>query len=217
MPLAIAAVVLLLDQLTKHWAVNALADGRIIDVVGSLRWNLAFNRGMAFSQGEGLGPIIGVVALVVVVVLLVSIGQSTSRWYPIAVGLIIGGALGNVTDRLVRGEGWFRGGVVDFIDVQWWPIFNIADIAVTVGGILLLLTSFFAPDPADDPGGDARRRAAASHAPGHGRSGDRHMIREELPSALDGQRLDRVVALVADISRSAAATVIEQRRRPRRR
>ena len=57
--LAIAAVVLLLDQLTKHWAVNALADDRIIDVVGSLRWNLAFNRGMAFSQGAGLGPIIG--------------------------------------------------------------------------------------------------------------------------------------------------------------
>ena len=53
---------LLLDQLTKHWAVNALSDGRVVDVVGSLRWNLAFNRGMAFSQGEGLGPIIGVVA-----------------------------------------------------------------------------------------------------------------------------------------------------------
>ena len=161
-PLAIAAVVLLLDQLTKHWAVNALSDGRVVDVVGSLRWNLAFNRGMAFSQGEGLGPIIGVVALVVVVVLLVSIGQSTSRWYPIAVGLIIGGALGNVSDRLLRGEGWLRGGVVDFIDVQWWPIFNIADIAVTVGGMLLLLTSFFAPDPADEHDDDAAGTADAT-------------------------------------------------------
>jgi signal peptidase II len=144
-PLAIAAVVVLLDQLTKHWALNALADGHVIDLIGSLRFNLAFNRGMAFSQAEGLGPVIGVVALVVVVVLLVSVGRSTSRWYPLAVGLIIGGALGNITDRLFRGDGWLRGGVVDFIDVQWWPIFNVADMAVTIGGVLLLLTSVLAP------------------------------------------------------------------------
>ena len=86
---------------------------------------------MAFSQGTGLGPVIGVVALLVVVGLLVSIGRSTSPLYPLAVGLIIGGAVGNLVDRLFRSPGWFRGGVVDFIDVQWWPIFNVADIAVT--------------------------------------------------------------------------------------
>lgn len=163
-PLVIAGVVLLLDQLTKHWAVNALADGRVIDVVGSLRWNLAFNRGMAFSQGTGLGPVIGIVALVVVVVLLVSIGRSESRWYPLAVGLIVGGALGNLTDRLFRGDGWLHGGVVDFIDVQWWPIFNIADIGVTVGGALLLLSSFRTPahpapsDPSDPTEASGRHR-----------------------------------------------------------
>lgn len=147
-PLAVAAVVLAVDQLTKHWALNALADDTIIDVVGSLRFNLAFNKGMAFSQGSGLGPIIGVVALVVVVVLLVSLGQSTSRLYPPAVGLIVGGALGNVVDRLFRGDAWLRGGVVDFIDVQWWPIFNIADVGVTVGGAALLLSTLFARPPA---------------------------------------------------------------------
>ena len=155
-PLAIAAFVLLLDQLTKHWAVNALADGHTVDLIGSLRFNLAFNKGMAFSQGEGWGPYIGVVALVVIVILLVSIGQSQSRWYPLAVGMIIGGAVGNVSDRLFRGEGWLRGGVVDFIDVQWWPIFNVADIGVSVGGALLLLTTLLgAEEPAkvaaDDP------------------------------------------------------------------
>ena len=85
---------------------------------------------MAFSQGTGLGPIIGVVALFVVVGLLVSIGRSTSPVYPFAVGLIIGGAVGNLVDRLFRSTGWLRGGVIDFIDVQWWPIFNVADIAV---------------------------------------------------------------------------------------
>jgi signal peptidase II len=59
----------------------------------------------------------------------------------LAVGLIVGGAIGNLLDRLFRAPGWFRGAVVDFIDLQWWPIFNVADIGVTVGGALLLLTS----------------------------------------------------------------------------
>jgi len=149
LPLAIAAGVVLVDQLSKHWAVNALADGHVVDLVGSLRFNLAFNTGMAFSQGTGLGPIIGVVALVVVVILLVSIGRAESRWYPPAVGLIVGGAVGNLADRLLRGDGWLRGGVVDFIDLQWWPIFNVADIGVTVGGVLLILTTFFAPSPSE--------------------------------------------------------------------
>ncbi|MET0143834.1 MAG: signal peptidase II [Ilumatobacteraceae bacterium] len=141
-PMAIAAVVIVVDQLTKRWALDALTDpDRNIDIVGSLRFNLAFNTGMAFSRGTGLGPIIGIVALVVVVGLLVSIGRTSSPVYPVAVGLIIGGAVGNLLDRLFRAPGWFRGGVVDFIDVQWWPIFNVADIGVTVGGLLLLLSA----------------------------------------------------------------------------
>jgi signal peptidase II len=152
-PLAIAAAVVLLDQLTKEWALNALEDGPI-DVVWTLRFNLAFNKGMAFSQGTGLGPIIGVVALVVIVGLLVSIGRSTSRLYPLAVGLIVGGAIGNLLDRLFRAPGWFRGAVVDFIDLQWWPIFNVADIGVTVGGALLLLTSVLDSRAHDEPAGE---------------------------------------------------------------
>ena len=149
--MAIAAVVVIVDQLTKRWALADLGDGNI-DLVGSLRLNLAFNKGMAFSQGTGLGPIIGVVALLVIVGLLVSIGRSTSRIYPLAVGLIIGGAVGNLLDRLFRSPGWLRGGVVDFIDLQWWPIFNVADIGVTVGGALLLVSTLWpAPAPVVAP------------------------------------------------------------------
>jgi signal peptidase II len=158
--LAIAAAVVVLDQLTKEWALDALADGPI-EVIWTLQFNLAFNKGMAFSQGTGLGPIIGVVALLVVVGLLVSIGRSTSRWYPLAVGLIVGGAIGNLLDRLFRDPGWFRGAVVDFIDVQWWPIFNVADIAVTVGGALLLLTSLQDRGPEGEPEGEGS--APAGH------------------------------------------------------
>ncbi|MGH9270003.1 MAG: signal peptidase II, partial [Ilumatobacteraceae bacterium] len=139
-PLLIAAVIVVIDQLTKHWALQALRDGPI-DVLGSLRFRLAFNSGMAFSQGAGLGPVIGIVALLVMVGLLISIGRSTSRIYPLAVGLILGGAAGNLIDRLFREPGWLRGAVVDFIDLQWWPIFNVADIGVTLGGITLLLST----------------------------------------------------------------------------
>ena len=142
--LVIAVVVVIVDQLTKWWAVTHL-DDRDVDVIGSLRFHLAHNTGMAFSKGTGLGPIIGVVALLVVVGLLVSIGRESSPLYTPAVGLIVGGAVGNVIDRLFRSPGWFRGGVVDFIDLQWWPIFNVADICVTVGGALLLLTTLKPP------------------------------------------------------------------------
>ena len=144
-PLAIAAVVVVVDQLTKHWALNALDDGRVIDLVGSLRFNLAFNTGMAFSQGEGVGRIVPILAISVVAALLMAVGRSSSRWFSVGVGLIVGGSLSNVIDRLFRGNGWFDGAVVDFIDVQWWPVFNIADAAIVVGAVLLLITSLRAP------------------------------------------------------------------------
>lgn len=140
-PLVIAAGVIVADQLTKHWALNALDDGRVIDLVGSLRFKLAFNTGMAFSQGEGLGRLVPILAITVVAALLMAVGRSSSRWFTVGVGLIVGGTLSNVADRLFRGEGWLDGAVVDFVDVQWWPVFNVADTAIVVGAALLLLTS----------------------------------------------------------------------------
>ena len=139
----VALFVIVADQLTKHWAVNELVD-RDINLFWTLRFNLSYNTGMAFSRGEDLGPIIGVLALVVVVVLLLSIKRQPGRLTDVAVGMIVGGAIGNVIDRLFRQEAWLRGGVVDFIDFQWFPIFNIADIGVTVGGALLVLASWMA-------------------------------------------------------------------------
>ncbi|NDA79374.1 MAG: hypothetical protein EBY07_16745 [Actinobacteria bacterium] len=81
----------------------------------------------------------GVFATVVVVAMLVSLKQGNGRLSTVAVGLIVGGAVGNVVDRLVREDGWFRGRVVDFIDFQWFPIFNVADICINVGGGLLII------------------------------------------------------------------------------
>ena len=141
---SIAALVLLADQATKRWAVDNLSDGRIVEVVGSLQFNLSYNTGVAFSlgSGKGIGPWISVLAVVVVVA--VSFG-ATSRITigAVASGLISGGALGNLLDRAFRGDdGFLHGAVIDFIDLQWWPIFNIADAAIVVGAGLLVLASF---------------------------------------------------------------------------
>lgn len=140
-PVAIALVVVIVDQLTKHWAVTSLGSDRDIHVVWTLQFNLAFNNGMAFGQGRGLGPVIGVVATLVIVFLLVSLRNESSRMSMIGMGLLIGGAAGNLIDRLFRGDAWLNGAVVDFIDLQWFPIFNVADMAVNVGAVLLILSS----------------------------------------------------------------------------
>lgn len=144
---AVAVGWLLLDQLTKAWATSAL-DDRTIDVVWTLRFNLAINHGASFSLGAGFGAWIGLIALVVVGILVWKGGSVRTRLGAIALGMIVGGALGNVLDRAFRGdEGFFHGGVVDFIDFQWWPIFNIADVGVVCGAILLVISTLRDPDP----------------------------------------------------------------------
>jgi signal peptidase II len=80
----------------------------------------------------------------VVIVIATSVRHSANRIVDIAAGLVIGGALGNLIDRLFRGDGWLHGRVVDFIDFQWFAIFNVADIAVNVGGGLFIVWSLFA-------------------------------------------------------------------------
>ena len=150
---AAVAAVLVADQLTKAWAFDRLCDvqdgyaclahAEPIHVVWTLQWNLAFNTGMAFSRGSGSGPIIGVVVLVIVAVLLLVARKVASRAQLLIIGVVVGGALGNLVDRLVRAEdGFMSGAVVDFVDVQWWPIWNVADMAVVLGGIALALTGF---------------------------------------------------------------------------
>jgi signal peptidase II len=137
----VTAAVLVVDQVTKSVAQRELADGHSVRVVGSLlRLTLTYNSGMAFSRGTGLGPIIGVVALVVIVVLLASLRRESSRLARAALAAVIGGALGNIVDRLFRaGDGFLGGSVIDFIQVPHWPVFNVADMAVSVGGLTLVL------------------------------------------------------------------------------
>jgi signal peptidase II len=138
---AVAAVVLALDQLTKWWALQEL-DTRTIDLPWTLRLNLTLNRGAAFGLGSKYAPLIALAAVCVVVVVLGTTRGLDARWPRIGVGLVLGGALGNLSDRLFReGSGFLGGAVVDFIDLQWWPVFNVADAAVCVGAVLLVVTA----------------------------------------------------------------------------
>lgn len=148
--LGVAASVLVADQLTKWWAIESL-PGRTIDIVGSLRLNLAMNYGSAFSVAEGRGALISLLALAIVAVLLVSGRQATRPLAAVSIGLVVGGAIGNLVDRALRaGDGFLGGGVVDFIDVQWWPIFNLADTAIVVGAVLLFVTQLREDDDAPE-------------------------------------------------------------------
>jgi signal peptidase II len=144
---AVALITLAADQLSKAWAASSLDDGHTVGLILGARFTLSHNSGMAFSRGEGMGPVIGVLALVIVVVLLVSLKTGASRLAAVATGAVIGGAVGNVADRLFRhGGGFLRGEVVDFIEAaHWWPVFNVADIGIVVGGIVLALTALRHP------------------------------------------------------------------------
>ena len=142
-PKLIIVAVVIADQATKNWALNSLSDGRTIDLFWTLRFNLVFNSGMAFSQGQGLGRLIGLLAIGVAVWLWSSLKKVSTNLSLVGTAMLIGGALGNVVDRLFRGEKWLAGSVIDFIDLQWFPVFNIADSAVTLGAAMLITSSVF--------------------------------------------------------------------------
>lgn len=142
---AVSVAIVVADQVTKHWAQDALSGGRTIDVVWTLRFALGYNSGFAFSTGTGWGPWIGLVAIGVVAVLAVAMRRADNEVSRTGLALIVGGAMGNIVDRLFRGEGWMRGKVIDFVDLQWWPVFNVADSAITVGGVLLAIMALRAP------------------------------------------------------------------------
>ena len=131
--------VLSADQITKWWALDALDGGRTIALVWTLQLRLVQNTGVAFSQGQGLGPIVAV-AVMVVSFFLVRMGARADKSIArVAVGAVVGGAAGNLVDRIVRSDaGLFDGAVVDFLDLGWWPVFNLADTAIVVGGVAIV-------------------------------------------------------------------------------
>lgn len=144
-----------LDQITKHWAVTELGSGRSVEVWWTLEFSLSFNSGMAFSTGREWGAVIGAVALIASVALCVAVSRVASGGVAVGLALVAGGAIGNVVDRLFRDDGWLRGRVVDFVDFGWFPSFNVADSAVTIGGIVVVVVTWLEA-PAASASGAAR-------------------------------------------------------------
>ncbi len=137
--LGVVSAVVLVDQLTKWWAVDRLTTGTV-HVVWRLDFSLSYNTGSAFSLFQGDTGILVVVAVVLVAVLLVMVWRAATLGRAVILGLILGGALGNLCDRFFRGE---HGAVVDYVDFHFFPSFNVADSCITVGCILLILSILF--------------------------------------------------------------------------
>lgn len=133
-----ALVVYVLDQVTKIWALQALDEAGRIDVFGSaIGLQLIRNPGAAFSIGDGSTWVLTIIAVAVLVFIVVTSRRLGSRAWAWALGLLLGGSVGNLTDRMVREPGPGRGHVIDFIDYFGWFIGNVADIAIVSAAVLI--------------------------------------------------------------------------------
>lgn len=147
MLLTVAAVVLALDVLTKVLAVRFLTPGQPVSIIGdTVTWTLVRNPGAAFSMATGYTWGLTLVATAVVVGIIIMGRRLVSPWWALGLGMILGGALGNLVDRFFRSPGPLRGHVVDFLSIGWWPVFNVADPAVVGGAMLLVVLSLFGFD-----------------------------------------------------------------------
>jgi signal peptidase II len=136
----LAALILVLDQVTKLWAVSALSRGRSISVIGDLlELRLLYNPGAAFSLGTGFTWVFTIVAAVFVVAIAVVAWRVRSPGWSLGLGLVLGGASTHLLDRLFRAPAFGRGHVVDFIDYAGFFVGNVADIAIVTGAVVLAL------------------------------------------------------------------------------
>ncbi len=134
-------LVLLADLASKVYVVAELEQrGRVVDL-GIMRFAVSRNPGAAFSFAEGATIVFTAVAVAVVVVILRTAKKLRSTAWASSLGLLLGGATGNLVDRLFRSPGVGRGEVVDFLDFKVWPVFNLADSAIVCGGVLAVLLS----------------------------------------------------------------------------
>ncbi|MEP7034119.1 MAG: signal peptidase II [Dermatophilaceae bacterium] len=140
---AAAVVVYSADQLTKAWVSANLQPGQPRELVGTLlQLNLTRNSGAAFSIATGSTLILTVIASAVVIFIVFTARRLGSRAWAIALGLLLGGSLGNLTDRMLRYPGPGRGHVVDFLQLPNFPIFNFGDSAIVCAAILIALLAF---------------------------------------------------------------------------
>jgi signal peptidase II len=145
--------IVVLDQLTKSWVVAALSDGPLSIIGDDVELSLTRNSGGAFSLFTNATVFLAVMAIILSLVLVRAVRRAQDLLSVIALSLVLGGALGNLLDRIFRAPGFLRGHVVDYVSVGSFPSFNVADSAITIGAILLIVASLRpvrARDDADD-------------------------------------------------------------------
>ena len=149
---ATALAVLVLDQITKSLMVARLAGNPPFELLGSfVQLRYTTNTGGAFSLLAGFPLFFAIMAVVVMVAIAIYARRVESPWVLATLGLLLGGAIGNFSDRLLRGDGLLHGEVVDFVDIGSFPVFNVADSAITIGAILLAVLVTFAEQPKEHP------------------------------------------------------------------
>jgi signal peptidase II len=155
-----AAVVYAIDVVTKIIAVAQLEDRRPIEILGTF-FQLDFTRnpGAAFSLGVGMTVVFSCITIGVIIAILRTAKRLGSIAWALVFGLVLGGALGNLTDRVFRDPGFLRGHVIDFLHLTHWPIFNVADMAFTFAGVLVVVLILrnvpLEGHPPPEPDGDA--------------------------------------------------------------
>jgi signal peptidase II len=148
----IVVAVVVLDQLSKEWATNRLSRGRSIEVLPTLEFDLAHNSGFSFSTGSGRGPLIGILVIGLCGFLCWQLWKEKLIVRAGLLALILGGAIGNLVDRLFRADdGFLSGEVVDFIDVTWYAVFNVADMFVVCGCIVFVIYELRHRKHAEEP------------------------------------------------------------------
>jgi signal peptidase II len=136
---AVAVTALALDVISKAIVVSTLPDRTVELLGGLLTLRVLRNSGAAFNIGNGMTLIFTVIATGVVVAILRYARKLRSLPWAVTLGLLLGGALGNLADRMLRSPGVFRGHVVDWIELPHWPVFNLADASIVCGGVLAVL------------------------------------------------------------------------------
>ena len=131
-------VLVAIDQLTKHWVVSTLADGPLHIIGDNVEFALSRNGGSAFGRFQGMTTLLAIGAIFVSVLIVREARNATDRVKLIGYVLVLGGALGNLSDRFFRAPGFLRGHVVDFVAIGRFPVFNFADSCITIGAILLV-------------------------------------------------------------------------------
>ncbi|MFI9510840.1 signal peptidase II [Nocardia sp. NPDC052566] len=146
--LIIAGVLLGLDLLTKTLIVANVTPGHPVSIIGDVvQLRLVRNPGAAFSMATGMTWLLTLIATAVVIGVIRIARKLHSLWWAVGLGMVLGGALGNLIDRFFRSPGPLQGHVVDFVSVGWWPVFNVADSSIVCGAILLVALTVFGFEP----------------------------------------------------------------------